>query len=99
MSTEFRSLISQDPAISIPFYRDVLGMRRVFTFNAGPMTVYYLGYPKNGWDEQETFEKMQKEDGFIELIHVHGTEKDKDFKYVHGNEAPTWGLYALSLSQ
>jgi hypothetical protein len=56
------------------------------------MTVYYLGYPKNGWDEQETFEKMQKEDGFIELIHVHGTEKDKNFKYNHGNEAPHWGL-------
>jgi lactoylglutathione lyase len=60
------------------------------------MTVYYLGYPKHGWDEQETFEKMQKDDGFIELIHVHGTEKDKNFKYNHGNEAPHWGLWTSS---
>jgi len=64
----------------------------VFTFNAGPITIYYMGYPKHGWSEQETFEKMQKRDGLLELIHVHGTEKDKDFKYVHGNEAPHWGL-------
>jgi len=61
------------------------------------MTVYYLGYPKHGWDEKETFEKMQKEDGFIELIHVHGTEKDKNYKYNHGNEAPHWGLYVSLL--
>jgi lactoylglutathione lyase len=74
----------------------VLGLRRCFTFNSGPMTVYYLGYPKYGWDEQETFEKMQKDDGFIELIHVHGTEKDKNFKYNHGNEAPHWGLWTSS---
>ena len=36
---------------------------------------------------------MQKDDGFIELIHVYGIEKDRNFKYSHGNEAPHWGLY------
>ena len=41
------------PKFSVPFNRDLLGMRRVFTFNSGPMTVYYLGYPKHGWDEQD----------------------------------------------
>ena len=70
-------------------------MRRVFTFNAGPMTIYYMAYPKHGWDEQETFEKMQRRDGLLELIHVHGSETDKDFKHTNGNEAPHWGLYAV----
>lgn len=37
---------------------------------------------------------MQKDDGFLELVHVHGTEKDKNFKYVNGNDTLPWGLYA-----
>jgi lactoylglutathione lyase len=68
-------------------------MRHVFTFNTGPFTVYFLAFPKHGWDEKETFEKMNSRDGLLELMHLHGTEKDKDFKHVNGNESPHWGLY------
>jgi lactoylglutathione lyase len=92
-------LTIQDPAVSVPFYRDVIGLARIFTFNSGPMTVYYMGYPKFGWSSLETFQKMQKRDGMLELVHVHGTENDKDFKYVHGNEAPTWGLFVSGTSE
>lgn len=56
------------------------------------MTVYYLGYPKHGWDEQETFERYKKTMVLLKLIHGDGTEEDKGFKYNHGNEA---GLYIV----
>lgn len=35
----------RSPARSLHFYKDLLGMRTVFVMNAGPFTLYYLGYP------------------------------------------------------
>jgi len=57
-----------DPAVSLPFYRDGLGLRLFFVFNTGLFTIYYLGYPKGG----ETIEVaevrgMQQREGLLEL--------------------------------
>ena len=34
----------RDPKKSLHFYIDLMGMRTLFTTNAGPLTVYLLGY-------------------------------------------------------
>ncbi|EJU03009.1 Glyoxalase/Bleomycin resistance protein/Dihydroxybiphenyl dioxygenase [Dacryopinax primogenitus] len=88
----------RDPGLSLPFYQDGLGMRMVFTFNSGPMTVYYLGYPQHGWSPEETFAKMQQRDGLVELVHVHDTEEESGFKYTNGNEGPQYGFGHIGLT-
>jgi len=30
----------KDPKVSLPFYKEILGMRTLFTLNAGPFSVY-----------------------------------------------------------
>jgi len=88
----------RDPAVTLPFYQDALGMRLIFSFNTGPMTVYYLGYPQHGWSPEETFQKMQRRDGLVELVHVHGTEEEQGFKYANGNEGPSYGFGHIGLT-
>ena len=64
-----------DPERSIPFYRDVLGFRRVMTLNNGPCTVYYMAYYIDGESTgKDVFAHMQQRDGLIELVHIHGTK-------------------------
>jgi lactoylglutathione lyase len=63
-----------DPERSIPFYRDVLGLRRVMTLNNGPCTVYYMGYYYPGETTgADVFKRMQQRDGLLELVHIHGS--------------------------
>ncbi|KZO96828.1 Glyoxalase/Bleomycin resistance protein/Dihydroxybiphenyl dioxygenase [Calocera viscosa TUFC12733] len=88
----------RDPALSLPFYVDGVGLRIVFTFNSGPMTVYYMGFPQHGWGPQETLAKLQMRDGLLELVHVHGTEDEQGFKYNNGNEAPHYGFGHIGLT-
>ncbi|KZT53206.1 Glyoxalase/Bleomycin resistance protein/Dihydroxybiphenyl dioxygenase [Calocera cornea HHB12733] len=88
----------KDPSVSLPFYLDGIGLRLVFTFNSGPMTVYYMGYPQHGWTPEETFAKMQRRDGLLELIHVHGTEDEEGLRYNNGNEAPHYGFGHIGLT-
>ncbi|KAJ5287287.1 hypothetical protein N7478_002973 [Penicillium angulare] len=73
-----------DPNRSLHFYIDLLGMRVVFSMNAGPFTIYYLGYPppdtKDGevgnWaGKTAAIPVLMKCSGLLELYHVHGSEK------------------------
>ena len=43
----------RDPSRSLHFYTTLLGMRTVFTMNAGPFTLYYLGYPPTPSDRAD----------------------------------------------
>lgn len=62
-------------------------MRVVFTMNAGPFTIYYLGHPPPD-SAPEDLEKWAKEtseipvltkmSGLLELYHVHGTERTEN---------------------
>lgn len=90
----------KDPAVSLPFYQDVLGLRSLMTFNTGPFTIYYLSYPEEGGDDtpEERVKNMQTGRGLIELIHVHGTETDADFRYNSGNDLRCPGFGHLGLS-
>lgn len=74
----------QDPARSLNFYVNILGMRVIFTMNAGPFTIYYLGHPPASAETDEDITAwakstseipvMTRTSGLLELYHVHGTE-------------------------
>lgn len=99
----------RDPSKSLQFYMTILGMRIVFNFNAGPFTIYFLGYPKSQEHQgdlarfsQETVADMGNY-SLLELLHVHGSEKEsnnppdgKPF-YENGNEAPHLGFGHIGL--
>ncbi|KAJ5776636.1 uncharacterized protein N7511_001647 [Penicillium nucicola] len=75
-----------DPTVSLNFYITLLGMRIIFTMNAGPFTIYYLGHPPPDIESAEQLDTWAKKtaeipnmtatSGLLELYHVHGTEKE-----------------------
>lgn len=92
----------KDPSRSLHFYVDLLGMRIVFTMNAGPFTIYYLGHPPSGTEAKgldawakDTSEipVMTRTSGLLELYHVHGTEEVST-----GNVPPHLGFAHLGFT-
>ncbi|KAJ5913733.1 hypothetical protein N7504_002616 [Penicillium tannophilum] len=95
----------QDPARSLPFYVDLLGMRTVFTMNTGPFTIYYLGYPQTPEHQQDltkfgedTLANLVHTLGLLELYHIHGTENEPAGLYSTGNQPPNLGLGHLGFT-
>lgn len=95
----------RDPAKSIPFYVDLMGMRTVFTMNVGPFTIYYLGYPQTSEHRADlakfaadTVGKLQHTLGLLELYHVHGSEKQEAGYYSTGNEPGHLGFGHLGFT-
>ena len=65
-----------DPERTTHFYRDILGMRTVFTVDCGSFTILYFGYPEvEGVHEtgEEMLRKRHDREGLIEFIHIHVT--------------------------
>ncbi|KAJ5759603.1 Lactoylglutathione lyase (Glo1) [Penicillium odoratum] len=98
-----------DPARSLHFYIDLLGMRIVFNMNAGPFTIYYLGYPPPDTSAKEVATWAEKTaqppiltttNGLLELIHVHGTENNSSIEGVisNGNVPPHLGFAHLGFT-
>ncbi|KAJ5221518.1 uncharacterized protein N7469_010405 [Penicillium citrinum] len=95
----------KDPARSLHFYVDLLGMRVVFSMNAGPFTIYYLGHPPANEDVNEWAKKtseiptMTRTSGLLELYHVHGTESQIQSASVStGNVPPNLGFAHLGFT-
>lgn len=95
----------RDPAVSLPFYIELMGMRTVFTMNAGPFTIYYLGYPQSSQHAedlpafgQDTCANLQHTLGLLELYHVHGSEKQPEGYYETGNRPPALGFGHLGFT-
>ncbi|KAL3584413.1 hypothetical protein FPOAC2_14193 [Fusarium poae] len=95
----------RDPKESLKFYVDLMGMRTVFTMNAGPFTNYYLGYPET--DEHranpaqfgaDTSKVFQFTTGLLELFHVHGSEKQEPGFYHNGNTPESLGFGHLGFT-
>ncbi|KAK7588283.1 hypothetical protein V3481_007311 [Fusarium oxysporum f. sp. vasinfectum] len=95
----------RDPKKSMEFYIDLMGMRTVFVLNAGPFTVYYLGYPQT--DEHrvdlakfavDTITNLPHTLGLLELFHVHGSEKQEPGFYATGNTPPNLGFGHLGFT-
>ncbi|KAJ5760651.1 GLO1-Glyoxalase I [Penicillium odoratum] len=95
----------QDPVRSLRFYVELLGMRTVFVMNAGPFTIYYLGYPKTPEHQadpakfgEETFANLAHTFGLLELYHIHGTENEPAGLYSTGNQPPNLVLGHLGFT-
>lgn len=96
----------RDPRPSLHFYIDLMGMRTVFTMNAGPMTIYYLGYPPDdkrenlpAWAAETAISKtLTRTLGLLELYHVHGSERREPGYISTGNQPPHLGFGHLGFT-
>lgn len=91
----------RDPKASLHFYTNLLGMRTIFSFEVGPATIYYLGYPKTPEHRKdpakfasETAANMMFTPGLLELVHVHGAETadNGSYRYTSGCDPPNLGF-------
>ncbi|KAL7671736.1 hypothetical protein ACOME3_006639 [Neoechinorhynchus agilis] len=84
----------RDPARTIAFYTNVLGMTLIkkFDFEEMKFSLYFLGYVNplevNSLSEQEKTLFLCKQKGCLEFTHNWGTENDNDFFYHNGNDEP-----------
>ncbi|CEL93298.1 unnamed protein product [Vitrella brassicaformis CCMP3155] len=87
----------KDPAKSVAFYRDVMGMTLVRVMHANDFSLYFMAsIPKEEAanvptdpESPEAAEYMKNLwQPVLELTHNHGTEKDDTFTYHNGNDQP-----------
>ena len=97
----------RDPKSTLHFYIQLMGMRTIFTTNAGPFTVYYLGYPQTPEHRADpsAFSRdliphpiMSRTLGLLELCHYHGSEKQADLYICSGNKPPHLGFNHLGFT-
>jgi lactoylglutathione lyase len=96
----------RNPKKSLFFYMNLLGMRTVFTINAGPKTTYYLAHPQTPEHRadlskfsEETAAKTAFTSGLLELWHVHGSENQPEGFYSGtGNTPPALGFGHLGFT-
>ena len=94
----------KDPAASLAFYCDVLGMTllRKVDIDAGEFSLYFLGYTDSD-DEVPTDPKavtryLFQRQGVLELTHNWGTENEDGAVYHDGNSEPRgFGHIALDV--
>lgn len=66
-----------NPEASLRFFVEFLGMSRAYTYNAGPFTVYWLGYPlPDDKTPSEIVETIPTRSSLLELIYVHPNPAD-----------------------
>ena len=92
----------KDPAKTIPFYRDVLGMTLIeqFDFPEMEFSLYFMGYPMEAIPENraDRVEWLFNQPALLELTHNHGTENDSTFTHHNGNDDPRgFGHIGLSV--
>ena len=92
----------KDPQLSVPFYRDALGMTLLdrYDFPAMKFSLYFLGYPAGAipTDQAERVRWVFEQLGLLELTHNWGTEGQPGFAYHSGNSEPRgFGHIGLSV--
>ena len=92
----------KDPAKSIAFYTDVLGMTLLdkYDFPAMKFSLYFLGYPASAvpTDPAARVKWVFEQQALLELTHNWGTEADAAFAYHNGNSEPRgFGHIGLSV--
>ncbi len=92
----------KDPAASIPFYRDVMGMTLLdrYDFPAGRFSLYFMGYPAGPVPGARAarIKWVFEQPALLELTHNWGTEAQAGPAYHNGNEDPRgFGHIGLSV--
>ena len=82
----------KDPAKSILFYEEVLGMTLIekFDFPAMEFSLFFMGYPTEPVPEDpaERAKWLFDQPALLELTYNYGTENDPEFAHHNGNEEP-----------
>jgi len=83
----------KDPAASVRFYREVLGMTELarFDFEAGKFSLYFMGYESAADVPADLAARAQwvfTRPALLELTHNWGTETNSTFGYHNGNSDP-----------
>lgn len=82
----------KDPAKSVAFYKDVLGMTLLdrYDFAAMKFSLYFMGYPTGAIpkDAAERAKWVFEQPALVELTHNWGTESDSKAVYHNGNSDP-----------
>ncbi len=82
----------KDPAKSVTFYQNVLGMTLLDQYDFPEMSfcLYFMGYPQSTVPDNPSAraEWVFSQTGLLELTHNYGTESISDFSYHDGNQTP-----------
>lgn len=79
----------KDADVSVKWYENTLGMKLFRTVERDGYTLYFVGYPgAKGKPAQGSGNFLSDREGLVELIHVHGTEKQEGQVYHNGNKEP-----------
>ena len=86
----------KDPAVSLAFYQNILGMTLLHTksYPSAQFDLYFLAKLTDAekaalpTDDAKRAEFAFARPGILELTHNYGTENDANFHYHDGNEAP-----------
>jgi lactoylglutathione lyase len=92
----------KDPAASIPFYRDVMGMTLLdrYDFPGARFSLYFMGYPAEPIPEDRgaRIKWVFEQPALLELTHNWGTESREGAVYHNGNDEPRgFGHIGLSV--
>jgi len=97
----------RDPKATLHFYMELMGMRTIFTLNAGPFTIYFLAYPQTPEHRADpaAFSQdliphsvMCRTLGLLELCHYHGSEDQPPSFISNGNTPPHLGFNHLGFT-
>ena len=94
----------RDPAMSVAFYRDVLGMTELarYDFEEMQFSLYFMGYLADGEQVPEEVgeraEWLFARPALVELTHNWGTESDTEFDGYHDGNAPPQGFGHIGIS-
>ena len=93
----------KDPAASVAFYREVMGMTLLdrYDFPDAKFSLYFMGYPQGPVPAAgpERIKWVFEQPALLELTHNWGTETDPGFSYHNGNQEPRgFGHIGLSVA-
>ncbi len=94
----------RDPAVSVPFYRDILGMTLLdrYDFEAMQFSLYFMGYLAPGesipTDPAARARWVFGRPALVEITHNWGTESDTAFGGYHNGNADPKGFGHIGIS-